>query len=462
MLPFRKCVRIAMERDAFEAVKQYIREQGMLCAGDQVIVGVSGGADSVFLLYVLREFTQESGIGLSAVHVHHGIRGSEADEDAVFVRELCSRMEIPCHVEYADVPEVAANEKLTVEEAGRKVRYACFRREMERTGATKLAVGHHRDDSAETMLFNLVRGSGIKGLCGIAPVQNEVIRPLLNLRRKDIEEELQHRGIGWRTDATNEDVQYSRNRIRGELIPYLERELNREAVSHLNSAAEMLREIDAYMEMQADRWLETEQMNRLNLQRLAETESALKGYLIRRRISEIGGLKDVHREHIAAISSLTGASVGKQICLPGGRKVVRDYRELVFLAADDENRQGDGGFSVDWKEISGEVFQKIQFDQYTKCFDYDRIKGNLHLRTRKSGDRIAVFADGRTQSVKEYMINERIPAQLRGRIPLLMCGDEVLWIVGYRANEIYRVTEETRRFLLVTAQNEIRTKEGEE
>jgi len=449
------------QADRFGQVKLHIRESGLLSEGDRVVIGVSGGADSVFLLYVLAELRDEGWIRLSAVHVHHGIRGDEADEDAEFVQKMCERLRIPCHVEYVDVPALAAKEKLTLEEAGRKARYACFAREKERIFADKLAVAHHKDDSAETILFNLVRGSGIKGLCGIAPVQGDIVRPLLNVRRAEIEEALLERGISWRIDSTNGDVRYSRNRIRGELIPYLERELNPETVNHLNTAATMLQEIDTYMEEMVDRWLHGEEEHRLNLRKFGETGAALQSYLIRRRISEIGGLKDIGREHIEAVKGLTFGSVGKVICLPGGRKVRRDYEDLVFIAEGKTEQVQKSGFRVEWQEISRDFFEKIQFDQYTKCFDYDTIKGDLHLRTRQTGDRIAVFADGRTQSLKEYMINVRIPAQQRDQIPILFGGNEVLWIVGHRASERHRVTDETRRILLVTVKPMTGAKEQE-
>lgn len=442
---------MAMQTDVFEQVKLHIREKNLLCAGDRVIVGVSGGADSVFLLQVLAQLRDEGMIELYAIHVHHGIRGSEADMDAEFVRELCANLQVPCQIEYADVPRLARAEKLTMEEAGRKVRYACFQREQRRTHADKVAVAHHQDDCAETMLFNLVRGSGIKGLCGIAPVQGDIVRPLLGLRRTEIEEALRKKGVVWRTDSTNEELQYSRNRIRRELIPYLEQQLNPGAVEHLTAAAELLREIDAHMEQTAQVWLAQEKESCLSVRRLGEASAALQGYLIRERLAKTGGLKDIGREHIESVRHLLTGKVGKTVCLPGGRTVRRDYEELVFSRGQSMSLEGNPVFEVNWREISREIFEKIQFDQYTKCFDYDTIKGDLHLRTRKTGDRIAVFADGRTQSIKEHMINERVPARLRDQIPLLMGGDEVLWVVGGRASEAFRVTEDTRRILLVTA-----------
>jgi len=282
-------------------------------------------------------------------------------------------------------------------------------------------------------------------------IDQNVVRPLLGLRRKEIEQALLEKSIAWRTDSTNEELIYTRNRIRRELIPYLERELNPEAVEHLAMAAKTLREIDDHMERNVDEWLIGEVDGQLNAEKLKSASAALQGYLIRRRLSECGGLKDIGREHIEAVRELIGKPVGKKICLPGGRTVQRTYEDLKFFSGDVSDGAENWGYEVTWSEISEEIYKKIRFDQYTKCFDYDMIKDNLHLRGRKTGDRIAVFADGRTQSVKEYMINARIPAKARERIPLLVSGDEVLWIVGYRASEAFRVTGETRRILLVTA-----------
>lgn len=238
----------------FSQLLQQVRQSALISQGDILVAGVSGGADSVLLLRVLAAMRATERINLYAVHVHHGIRGAEADEDAAFVQRLCEELGIPCQVDRADVPALAKAEGLTVEEAGRKARYQCFYREMDRVGAHKLAVAHHRDDSAETILFNLVRGSGLKGLCGISPVQGRIIRPLISLRRREIESILSEEQLSWRTDSTNTDVRYSRNRIRHELIPYLEREFNPETVEHLTEMAAMLREIDRHMEREAAVW----------------------------------------------------------------------------------------------------------------------------------------------------------------------------------------------------------------
>lgn len=436
----------------FEGFVQAVRQSALISRGDILVVGVSGGADSVLLLHVLAALREIDEIQVYAVHVHHGIRGAEADEDAAFVQQLCGRLAVPCRVEAVDVPALAAEERITVEEAGRNVRYQCFYREMERVGANKLAVAHHRDDSAETILFNLVRGSGLKGICGIAPAQGKIIRPLLPFRRQEIEAVLLEEGYTWRTDSTNVDVRYSRNRIRHELIPYLERELNPDTVEHLTEMASVLRGIDAHMEREAENWLtQHAKPGSLPVELLKREDAALQGYLIRKRLGDLGGLKDITREHVEAVRGLIKKKGTKTVCLPGGRRVRREYEELRFFMENNADLQEMLPIELSFEEISVEKFEKISSDPYTKCFDYDKINSKLCLRPRKTGDSLAVFSDGRSQSVKDYMINAKIPVGLRERIPLLVCGDEVIWVVGYRASEKFRVTKNTRRILLVKA-----------
>ena len=435
-----------------DRIVNQIRETGLIAPGESIVLGVSGGADSVLLLHALAALRESMKTELFAVHVHHGIRGKEADRDAEFVGGLCERLAVPCRVEHVDVPAVAREEKLTVEEAGRKIRYQCFYDEMEWVGAEKLAVAHHRDDSAETILFNLVRGSGIKGLCGIAPMQGRIIRPLMDLRRYEIEAALSEAGIGWCEDSTNKETVYSRNRIRHELIPYLEREFNSDTVEHLTKMAGILRDIDDHMEAEAERWIGMyAEPGTLPIESLKAADRALQGYLIRRRLGELGGLKDITMEHVESIRGLLDKTGEKTVCLPGGRGVRREYEQLVFLTENEEKETGMIPVELSVCEISPEKVEKIASDPYTKCFDYDKIKFKLRLRTRRSGDSLVVFSDGRSQSVKEYMINAKIPAGRRDRIPLLVSGDEVVWIVGYRASEKFRVTDETRRVLLVRA-----------
>ncbi|MCC8149938.1 MAG: tRNA lysidine(34) synthetase TilS [Lachnospiraceae bacterium] len=270
-----------------EKIKSYIEEHHMIKEGGQLIAGVSGGADSVCLLLVLRELSSEIGFSLAAVHVEHGIRGEESRGDAAFTEELCGQLGIPCEVFSVDVPGRCRETGQSLEEAAREQRYDCFFQACRRFGADTIAVAHHANDSAETMLFHLARGTGIRGLGGIAPVtersgrsisdsdvgriqrtverqipqsvpdnaQQEifrVIRPLLCVTGAEIRAWLTSQGQIWRTDSTNEDIAYARNRIRGRVMPELE-QVNAQAVLHMQRTGEQLREISAFLDEEAYR-----------------------------------------------------------------------------------------------------------------------------------------------------------------------------------------------------------------
>ena len=225
--------------DTREKVFAYIREHHMLQAGDRVVAGVSGGADSVCLLFLLLEWQKEVPTDIAVVHVDHGIR-AEAGEDARYVEQLCEERGIPFFLTRAEVRNRARMEKISEEEAGRRTRYEAFEKAAKEWGATKIAVAHNSNDRSETQLFHLFRGSGIRGLASILPVRDRIIRPLLCLERWEIEKFLQQRGIVYCKDATNEEDDYTRNRIRHHILPYAEENIVKGCVAHMNQTAELL------------------------------------------------------------------------------------------------------------------------------------------------------------------------------------------------------------------------------
>lgn len=216
-----------------QKVRKYVQDQHMIEKTDRVLAGVSGGADSICLLFVLLELQKELGFELRAVHVNHQIRGKDADSDQEYVETVCKEQGIDLVVYKEDVPKYAEKHKLTEEEAGREVRRFAFLRQMELWGGTKIALAHHRNDNVETLIFHLCRGTGLAGLAGIAPADGPWIHPLLCVDRKEIESYLEKRGISYCTDETNLDIRYTRNRIRQKILPYLEQYINRESVQHM-------------------------------------------------------------------------------------------------------------------------------------------------------------------------------------------------------------------------------------
>ena len=233
-------------------MEKFIRKHGMIGKGDVVVAGVSGGADSVCLLFVLCGLRRELGFSVRACHVNHGLRGAEADADEEYVRRLCRDLGVPCRFFHEDVEWIARKRKQSPEEAGRMVRREAFLTMCREDGGTKIATAHHRDDNAETVLLNMARGTGLKGLGGIRPVTGKWIRPLLALTREQTEGYLRRRGITWCEDATNSGDEYTRNRIRHNILPALETQVNRRTAAHLDDLSRQAQEIWTNQEQGAD------------------------------------------------------------------------------------------------------------------------------------------------------------------------------------------------------------------
>ena len=486
-------------------MEEFIRRERLLEMGDRVVLGVSGGADSVCMMELFAAIREVWQLELLVVHVHHGLRGAEADRDASFVQAEAEKLGIDCVVERRDVRSLAAERGLSLEEAGRDVRYEILREYAKnwtsqkgglRDGCgsetlasagcrpAKIAVAHHQEDQAETILHNLFRGSGLKGLGGMSAKRGQIIRPLLCLEKKEILEYLEKRHIAYCEDSTNRENEYTRNRLRNELIPQIRREINEKAVEHIAEAGERLRQADAYFEEQAEKiWREygvTKTCNaegdvtglmdgtKMGAESQAETADEIiygmersvflkeppivRTYVLRHMISmATQSLKDITSDHIDQVTSLLEKETGKRINLPYGLTAWTEY-EFLWISKWNPSCHVDNqpSISLIMKKIPYEKAQEIPQNRYTKWFDYDKIKGTLTVRTRQTGDYITL-KDGRKKTVKAYMIDEKIPRELRDRVTLLAEDHHVLWIVGWRISEYYKVTEDTDYVLEVQA-----------
>lgn len=456
-------------------VRDYMREHEMTAPGDAVIVALSGGADSVCLLTVLKQLATPEFL-LRAVHVHHGIRGAEADRDEAFAQKLCESLSVPLCVAYCHVPAYAAEHGLSEEEAGRILRYQVlekeagkWERELPAGSRVKIALAHHRDDNAETILHHLLRGSGLTGLAGIRPVQGRRIRPLLCVGREEIRAYLEAGHISWCEDSTNQSPDYTRNRIRSQVLPLLKTAVNEQAEEHILQAGQIIGQADAYLRQQAEEiWQEAvcgqeEDLAAIPLTAFARQPEILKTYLIRHMLDQLhAGWKDISSRHFTAIAELAGKPVGSRLDLPGGLMARTGYETLEIV------RKTERGVSVKTEsgadgEIHGRqtvpelhmtVFsrqkdQEIPKNQYTKWFDYDKIKGTLSVRTRRTGDYL-ILPSGGSKTIARYMIDEKIPKEKREQILLLAEGSHVLWVVGFRISEYYKIEEHTENILQVT------------
>ncbi len=484
--------------DTREKVFAYIREHHMLQAGDRVVAGISGGADSVCLLFLLLEWQKEVPTDIAVVHVDHGIR-AESGEDAGYVEQLCRERGIPFFLTRAEVRDRARLEKISEEEAGRRTRYEAFEKAAREWGATKIAVAHNSNDRSETQLFHLFRGSGIRGLASILPVRDRIVRPLLCLERWEIEEFLQQREIAYCKDATNDEDDYTRNRIRHHILPYAEQNIVKGCVAHMNQTAELLAETEDYLALQtkeaADRCIRTtggggkpadtadsrDAVICIAVDPFLTLHPVIRKRLLYEEVKRLSpGQKDITYQHIQELLTLFTREGNRQICLPFGIRGRRQYGEVLLTVetADRElleKTEVPGEYRLDLQLPYGrkgtveceagtveycvcdlsaalEKNQEVPTNQYTKWFDYDKIKKCPVIRTRQTGDYLTI-ADGRGgtihKSLKSYLVDQKIPQTERDRLPILAEEEHVLWVVGYRISEYYKVTENTKRILKV-------------
>lgn len=460
-------------------VKEYMEAYRMVRPGEGIVAAVSGGADSVCLLLILRELSAQIGFRLAAFHLNHCLRGAEADRDEQFVKELCERLHIPLVAVRADVAGYARENGLSEEEAGRELRYRYLEQTAEQYSCEKIATAHHRADQAETVLMNLFRGSGLKGLGGIRPVRGRIIRPLLCLEREEIEAYLLKCGVSWCEDSTNRELEYARNRVRNVLMPWLKENINDRAGEHILKTAELAAQADEYFENLAERILEQtvsagggpvsggakasdNQKIFVRTELFDSQPGIVQTYLARAMIRRAAGReKDISARHIEAVCALAGPGKGVSADLPYGLRAVRGYDTITVgkrpetAEMETENKPEFPDFSVETREFPWKKGMEIPQKRYTKWFDYDRIKDALSLRHRESGDYFQIEG-GKTKLLKRYFIDEKIPSKLRDEIWLLTEGNHVLWAIGYRISEYYKISETTNTVL------EVRICKGEE
>ena len=460
-------------------IEQYVSKWDMLKKEDKVIAGVSGGADSICLLFVLLELQKKIPFELVVVHVNHGLRGEAADRDEAYVKELCKKHGITCEIYFEDVELIAKNRKQSTEEAGRDVRRTAFQRTMEMYGGTKIALAHHKNDSVETFFMNLARGTGIKGLGGIRPIAGVYIRPLLCLERAEIEAYLKEQEILYCEDATNASDDYTRNRIRNHVIPYMEQEVNAKTVSHISETMLQLQEIQIFLDEQTKKCFEMcvkEQKNGYLVveESFMELPNVLKPLVLKEVLVRISQKeKDLEEIHLQTLLALFEKQVGRRVDLPYDMEGKRVYdgicvrkknsgEEKSFCVEIDFSDGSSKEYQWERKRITCRLLENDSKDagsveKYgTKCFDYDIISDKVCVRTRQPGDYITIHSDGRTQKLKSFFINEKVPEEKRDEILLVADGHHILWITGMRTNMMYQVCEHTKRIL------EIRIDGGEE
>ncbi len=482
----------------FDKVQKQIKKQNMISAKDTIVVGLSGGADSVCLLLVLCELRAQFDFALEAIHVEHGIRGEESRQDAEFVQQLCREQGLFCQSVSIDVPGFAKEQGLGLEEAARIMRYEIFEQIAKEKNA-KIALAHHREDNAETVLFQLARGSSLTGLCGMQSIRKSetgvtYIRPLLQVHREEIEAFLGSQKQTYCIDSTNQELEYSRNYLRNVILPEF-RILNRQAVAHINETAEALSEIRGFLDDQLEFYwkqiVRTEENSKQNIDAilldivgLKELHVVLQKELIYNAIAKIsGGKKDITSVHVEQIMKLMELQSGKICSLPNGVVAVKENTTLRLFVVDSRDYiiqetqviEISGvmleeileqmqplfvEFGTDGQGIQISVFRKSDFASeiprktYTKWFDYDKIKSGFCIRTRQSGDYLIYDVSGHRKKLKQYFVDEKIPVTQRDNVFLLAQENQVLWVIGGRISENVKVTEDTQTIVEITYKEE--------
>lgn len=420
-------------------VTAFIEENRLLNNGDTVIAAVSGGMDSVTLLHILYSIKELFSLKLHAAHLNHGIRGEEADRDEAFVRELCESMGIPLHVRRADIPAIAAECGKSEELCGREARYAFFDELSDRFGA-KIATAHNRDDNAETVLWNLVRGSGLGGLCGIPVVRGSIIRPLLCCSRTEIEAYQRAYDLRYVTDSTNLEALYTRNKIRLEVMPLL-RQLNENADGNIVRMAQIAHKVDAYLGEISEKELKSCKVDGgYDCQKLLQLDDAVRGYALRRIADDAGASMDYAHVALVTEAMADGGAVElgsgyTAVCAQGILRIVcggdrqpavdsvplKAYHRTVRLQIRDGRIFRDG---------IGIPRQKVNNLFVNNLIPCDIITDDTMVRTRREGDAFSDSRRGVTKSIKKLFNELKIPREKRDSVLLAANGSRVIWIDG--------------------------------
>lgn len=399
-------------------LRSFMRMHAMLESGDKVICAVSGGADSVALLFAMYLLSEKMNFTLEAAHFNHGLRGEESDEDARFVAALCGRLEIPLHMEQGRV--VAGKKGL--EAAARNARY-----DFLESIPGKIATAHTADDNAETVLMHMVRGTGLRGLGGIAPVRGNIIRPMLTVTRQEVIEFLQEYNLSWREDSTNGTNDFLRNRLRHRVMPLLKEE-NPSLVQNLSSMALCLREDEALLASQV-------RIEDSNVQVLRQLPVALRNRWINRFLVA-NGVPEPEKTHIAQIDQLIfSENPSAKAYLPGGVTVTRCYERLTVAAEQAclqlQTIQVPCRMQIPGTDILLSVSMANCLSKDKNCFAVVP-NGQLVLRSRRSGDTVRL--SGGTRSLKRIFVDKKIPALLRENIPVIADDTGVLGVYDVGPN----------------------------
>lgn len=449
-----------------------IMEYNLIEENDNILVGVSGGPDSMALLYVLLEIKELIPFNIYIAHVNHGVRGDDAKADQLFVEEIARKLNLPYYTKNVNMIQYGKEKGISSEEAGRELRYGFFREILTSLGGGKIAVAHNMNDQAETLIMRFLRGTGIDGLKGMDFITKDIIRPILGIGRREIETYISNKKIDTVLDKTNLESIYSRNKVRLELIPYIEENFNPNIVNTLWRTSR-ISSIDSEFleEFSEERYniiVKSQDKHSIILDsgKLLGEHKSIQQRIIRSCILKVNGsLQGITETQISSVINLFQAfNTGKEVHLSNGIVAKTSYEDLIIqkninkdfsrylykLNSPGVNNLEDIGYSFNIEIFPMDKDFTMKKEKNTRYFDLDVVKGDLFVRNRLEGDRLTPFGMRGTKKLKDYFIDEKVPKETRDKIPLIVDDENILWVVGYRTNDIYKVTKKTKRVLSIT------------
>ncbi len=455
-----------------EKVRDFIKKNGLFIEGDTVIVAVSGGPDSLCLLHLLKELSPEFKLNLFVAHLNHCLR-PEALQEADGVRKISSAWSLPFETRAVDIRSYKEELGISEEEAGRRARYDFLFETAQKYGASKVALGHHLDDQAETTLLNVIRGTGVDGLAGMLPKRSrdkvQLVRPLLCLRRSEIESYCLENNLKPFTDSSNLETNYTRNRLRLELIPQLQEQYNpriREALFRLASLAAddrlFLQSLARKNYFSLARFVNRETI--LDKHALLALPSALRGRVLRLALQKYISAKEISNLHIRQLLDLAEyGETGRQVTLPGELSAFYSYNRVIIKPVSGHRQKKlspvvlqipgkavlPGGYTISARIID---VSELSWPPpaYRAFLDLDKISSNsLSIRPRRPGDRFYPQGAPGSKKLKSFLIDQKVPFHRRENLPLVTVGEDIIWVVGMRVADPCRVTEQTKQALVL-------------
>ena len=448
----------------------FIKENSMFDKGDKVIVAISGGPDSTCLIYLLNQFKEELGITLFGAHLNHCLRGKESDKDEEYARKTCESLNIDFYSKRVDVHKISKELNLSCEMAGREVRYSFFKELTIKLSASKIALAHNANDQAETILMRIMRGTGIEGMVGIRPVRDKIyVRPILHLSRKEIEEYCHENNIEPRIDKSNSEKIYARNKIRLDLIPYIEENFNSDIINTLNRLSDILKKDNDYLENISIKEYKkycviSEEMVIINQSAFLAHEAIISRIIRSALLTVNHNLYNIEKIHISNIIELQKKDTGKSIMLPHNivaencygnihiyihKKFIEINNNVYSLKVNERNyiKSLDKVIQIVVKPRL--LFEEIKGNNFIVYFDYDKILEPITFRYRKQGDKFIPFGMTGNKKLKDLFMDLKIPKEKRNEIPLICFGHDIGWVVGYRISEKFKVSKDTKNILQI-------------